>query len=77
MRVLCVHGIGKQLDGEQTLLSQWRPALQDGLTRADVTGLLADTEVGMADSRAVYGVRSGRLPRPRRRNGHQGIRLWC
>ena len=48
MRVVCVHGIGKQLDGEQTLLSQWRPALQDGLTRADATGLLADAEVGMA-----------------------------
>ena len=48
MRVVCVHGIGKQLDGEQTLLSQWRPALQDGLTRADAAGLLADTEVGMA-----------------------------
>lgn len=48
MRVVCVHGIGKQLDGEQTLLSQWRPALQDGLTRADGTSLLADPEVGMA-----------------------------
>ena len=48
VRVVCVHGIGKQLDGEQTLLSQWRPALQDGLTRADAAGLLADTEVGMA-----------------------------
>jgi hypothetical protein len=48
VRVACVHGIGKQRDGEQTLLSQWRPALQDGLTRADATGLLADTEVGMA-----------------------------
>ena len=48
MRVVCVHGIGKHLDGEQMLLSQWRPALQDGLTRADATGLLAGTEVGMA-----------------------------
>ena len=48
MRVVCVHGIGNHLDGEQTLLSQWRPALQDGLTRAGATGLLADTEVGMA-----------------------------
>ncbi len=46
--MVCVHGIGKQLDGEQTLLSQWRPALQDGLTQADAAGLLADTEVGMA-----------------------------
>ncbi len=48
MRVVCVHGIGKQLDGEHTLLSQWRPALQDGLGRADATGLLADTEVRVA-----------------------------
>jgi hypothetical protein len=48
MRAVCVHGIGKQLDGEHTLLSQWLPALQDGLGRADATGLLADTEVGMA-----------------------------
>jgi hypothetical protein len=48
VRVVCVHGIGKQLEGEQTLLGQWRPALQDGLTRAEATGLLADTEVGMA-----------------------------
>ena len=48
MRVVCVHGIGKQRDGEQTLLGQWRPALQDGLTRAEATGLLADAEVGMA-----------------------------
>jgi hypothetical protein len=47
VRVVCVHGIGKQLDGEQTLLSQWRPALQDGLNRAGATGLLAGTEVGM------------------------------
>jgi hypothetical protein len=48
VRVVCVHGIGKQRDGEQTLLSQWRPALQDGLTRAGATGLLADAEVGVA-----------------------------
>jgi hypothetical protein len=48
VRVVCVHGIGKQLDGEQKLLNQWRPALQDGLTRAGATGLLADAEVGMA-----------------------------
>ena len=48
MRVACVHGIGKQLDGEQTLLSQWRPALQDGLARTGVVSLLADAEVGMA-----------------------------
>ena len=48
MRVVCVHGIGKQMDGEQTLLSQWLPALQDGVTRAGATGLLADAEVGMA-----------------------------
>ena len=48
MRVVCVHGIGKQLDGERSLLKDWRPALQDGLTRAGASALLADAEVGMA-----------------------------
>ncbi|KUN17545.1 hypothetical protein AQJ11_37365 [Streptomyces corchorusii] len=32
--VVAVHGIGKQLLGEATLLQQWRPALCDGLRRA-------------------------------------------
>ena len=48
VRVVCVHGIGKQLAGERSLLGEWLPALQDGLTRAGATGVLADAEVGMA-----------------------------
>ncbi|MDQ1250394.1 MAG: hypothetical protein QG597_4773, partial [Actinomycetota bacterium] len=48
-RVVCVHGIGKQLDGERSLLEQgWLPALQDGLTRASAGGVLQDQDVGMA-----------------------------
>ncbi|KOV87629.1 GPI inositol-deacylase [Nocardia sp. NRRL S-836] len=31
--VVCVHGIGQQGLGEQSLLASWQPALQDGLTR--------------------------------------------
>jgi hypothetical protein len=33
-RIVCVHGIGQQVAGEQTLLRSWTPALLDGLTRA-------------------------------------------
>lgn len=33
-RVVCVHGVGKQLLGERTLLRDWWPALLDGLTTA-------------------------------------------
>ncbi|MFD8655990.1 hypothetical protein ACFV1D_51135, partial [Streptomyces mirabilis] len=33
-RVVCVHGVGKQLLGERTLLRDWWPTLLDGLTRA-------------------------------------------
>src|SRR4051812_1909363 len=33
-RIVCVHGIGQQVAGEQTLLHDWTPALMDGLTRA-------------------------------------------
>jgi hypothetical protein len=32
--VVGVHGIGQQLMGEQTLLMDWLPAVQDGLSRA-------------------------------------------
>jgi hypothetical protein len=34
-RIVCVHGVGKQMLGEQSLLRDWWPALADGLTRAD------------------------------------------
>jgi hypothetical protein len=33
-RIVCVHGIGQQISGEQTLLRDWTPALLDGLTHA-------------------------------------------
>jgi len=33
-RIVCVHGIGQQVAGEQSLLRDWTPALLDGLTLA-------------------------------------------
>lgn len=33
-RVVAVHGVGKQMLGEDSLLKEWCPALQDGLRRA-------------------------------------------
>ena len=47
-RVVAVHGIGKQLLGEETLLRQWLPALNDGLKRAQALEQLADADVAMA-----------------------------
>ncbi|MER6443722.1 hypothetical protein [Streptomyces venezuelae] len=48
-RVVCVHGIGKQFAGERSLLTgEWLPALQDGLSRAQAGGILADDDVAMA-----------------------------
>ena len=47
-RVVGVHGIGKQLLGEETLCQQWLPALNDGLKRAEAPERLADADVGMA-----------------------------
>ncbi|MGH3889703.1 MAG: hypothetical protein ACRDSZ_24590 [Pseudonocardiaceae bacterium] len=46
-RIVCVHGVGKQLLGEQSLLRDWWPALADGLTRADADPVPAG-EVAMA-----------------------------
>ncbi|MEV0174792.1 hypothetical protein AB0I00_27190 [Streptomyces sp. NPDC050803] len=40
--VVAVHGVGKQLLGEESLLKDWRPALQDGLRRAGGPDLGAD-----------------------------------
>jgi hypothetical protein len=37
-RVLAVHGIAQQLKGEESLLKDWRPALIDGLRRANYDG---------------------------------------
>ena len=47
-RVVCVHGIGKQQDGEDTLMRSWLPALTDGLRRAGHVGLLDPSDVAMA-----------------------------
>lgn len=47
-RVVFVHGIGKQQDGEDTLVRSWLPALTDGLRRAGHTVLLDPSDVAMA-----------------------------
>ncbi|WP_405958494.1 hypothetical protein [Streptomyces phaeochromogenes] len=46
--VVGVHGIGKQVLGEDTLRQQWLPALNDGLKRADATQRLVESDVTMA-----------------------------
>jgi hypothetical protein len=46
-RIVCVHGIGQQLAGEQSLLRDWTPALLDGLTRADYDGVATADDVVM------------------------------
>jgi hypothetical protein len=33
-RVVCVHGVGQQLKGEDVLAGEWLPALRDGMRRA-------------------------------------------
>ncbi len=61
--VLCVHGIGQQGLGEESLLASWRPALVDGLTRHTLTvsgepvdGFVAEPGVGSPDlEMAFYG----------------------
>lgn len=47
-RVLTVHGIGKQGDGEDTLLKEWWPSLIDGLRSVGAEGVLARSDVAMA-----------------------------
>jgi hypothetical protein len=46
--VVCVHGIGQQVGGEDSLLKSWWPALADGLRRAQAGGLVAQSEVAIA-----------------------------
>jgi hypothetical protein len=46
-RIVCVHGVGSQLRGEQSLLTDWYPALCDGLARAKAASVTRD-EVAMA-----------------------------
>jgi hypothetical protein len=33
-RVVCVHGVGQQLKGKDSLAEDWGPALRDGMRRA-------------------------------------------
>ena len=47
-RIVCVHGIGKQTSGEQSLLRDWTPALLDGLTRAEQPDVAGSGDVVMA-----------------------------
>ncbi|MFK0127095.1 hypothetical protein ACIQSP_27765 [Streptomyces nigra] len=46
--VVGVHGIGKQRLGEDTLLKEWQPAILDGLRRAEVSGVMAESDLAMA-----------------------------
>ncbi|MEV6624374.1 hypothetical protein AB0M83_17640 [Amycolatopsis sp. NPDC051106] len=46
-RIACVHGIGKQVAGEQSLLRDWTHALLDGLTRASHGGAITADDVVM------------------------------
>jgi hypothetical protein len=47
-RIACVHGIGKQGLGEQSLLKDWFPALSDGMTRARRGHDVDEADVAMA-----------------------------
>ncbi|WP_234426034.1 lipase family protein [Streptomyces kebangsaanensis] len=47
-RVVGVHGIGQQVQGEGRLLASWWPALNDGLRRAGADGLLDASDAEMA-----------------------------
>lgn len=46
-RIVCVHGVGQQVAGEQSLLRDWTPALLDGLTRAGHGDAAAASDVVM------------------------------
>lgn len=37
VRVVCVHGVGQQLKGEDSLARDWVPALRDGMRRSGCT----------------------------------------
>ncbi|MFF1611984.1 hypothetical protein ACFVYA_29720 [Amycolatopsis sp. NPDC058278] len=54
-RIVCVHGIGQQISGEQSLLRDWTPALLDGLTRAGHRhAATADDDVAMGFYRSLF-----------------------
>ncbi|MFF5499519.1 hypothetical protein [Streptomyces aquilus] len=44
-RVVCIHGIGQQHQGERELHRSWHPALADGLARAGATSPPAENDV--------------------------------
>jgi hypothetical protein len=46
-QIICVHGIGQQLKGEETLLTEWIPAMRDGIKDAGGPKVRED-EVAMA-----------------------------
>lgn len=46
-RIVCVHGIGQQTAGEQSLLRDWTPALLDGLSRAGYSDAAVADDVVM------------------------------
>ena len=50
-RILCIHGIGQQLSGEETLALQWRAALRDGMRRAGAQACELPTD---SDSMEIY-----------------------
>jgi hypothetical protein len=50
-RVLCVHGVGQQLKGEDFLGGEWVPALRDGLRRA---GMAEANLPGGSETGAVF-----------------------
>lgn len=52
-RIVAVHGIAKQLEGEDTLAATWLPALRSGLRRADVPA--AQLPDGQDLAMAFYG----------------------
>jgi hypothetical protein len=47
-RVVCVHGVGQQLKGEDVLAGEWAPALRDGMRRAGDAALPGAGDVGFA-----------------------------
>ena len=55
-RVVGVHGVGKHLSGEESLRSQWGPALDDGLRRAEAERGDGPGKLGVDDlTMAFYG----------------------
>jgi pimeloyl-ACP methyl ester carboxylesterase len=48
--IVCIHGIGQQFEGEEKLLKEWIPALQDGVQR---TGMQPPTKESI--EMAFYG----------------------